>query len=184
MIKILSTIALTACAGSALAGPADNFDFPPSVDISGPTLQLCSTADMQVFALVDLGDVALYLEDCKHRPFLDQPRLLYFHYGRDFDAEDYRTSGKKLLERNMDSKTFSELEPAIDEFNDIYQATREGDSYAIGTDPQGRLSLYLNGEYIGRSDSMAFARAYFKIWFGEDPFRKNVREALSPPFNQ
>lgn len=182
MIKLATALLLSTFTATAWAGPADDYEFPEKTDITGPELTRCSTADMQVFALVDLGDVALYLEDCEQRPFLDQPRLLHFYYARDFDANDYRQSGKKLLERNLGDEAFAELEPAIDDFNAIYRDTREGDRYAIGTDEQGHLALYLNGEYIGRSESMAFARDYFNIWFGDDPFRSNVKEALSPPF--
>ena len=162
------------------ADTADNFDFPARTSITDQDYQLCSTADMQVFAFVDLGDVALYLEDCEQADFLNQGRLLHFYYRRDFDAEDFRASGKKLLERNLSESDFKSLEADIDDFNRVYQSTSEGDQYIIGTDKNGLLNLYLNGEYIGGSDSRAFSKAYFEIWFGKDPFREGVKKDLTP----
>jgi hypothetical protein len=162
------------------AHTADDFDFPPSIDITGQRYQLCSSADMQVYLFLDIGDVALYLADCHHRPLLDQGRLLYFHYNRHFSAADFRKSGSVLLKRNVSHAVFSQLQKPLQRFNQLYLPVDKGDSYIIGTNDGGQMALYRNGKYLGKTDSQELSQDYFQIWFGSDPFNTNVKADLAP----
>lgn len=165
------------------AHTADGFHFPATTTMTGMAYHLCSSADMQFYLFFDIGDVALYLADCKHPPFLEQGRLLYFHYNHDFSADDLRESSRVLLKRNTTASQFEALKRSLARFNRLYQPVQEGDSYVLGTTPEGQLALYLNGRYLGETDSVALSDAYFRIWFGPEPFGDQVKTDLLPEGN-
>jgi hypothetical protein len=166
---------------SALAAhTADDFSFPATVDVTGQRYQLCSSADMQVYLFLDIGDVALYLANCHHQPLLNQGRLLYFHYNRHFSAADFRKSGTVLLKRNVSEAIFSRLQKPLKQFNQFYVPVEKGDSYLIGTNATGGMVLFHNGNYLGKTDSQELSQQYFQIWFGRDPFNEKVKADLQP----
>lgn len=172
------TLILLGSPPAMAAHTADGFEFPASVTLDGVPYTLCSSADMQVYLFLDIGDVALYLANCNQRPLLDQGRLLYFYYDHDFSAQELRKSGRVLLKRNLSSASFFALKGALVRFNQLYQPVKNGDSYRIGTNARGQLTLFLNQHYLGKSDSAALSAAYFKIWFGPNPFSDQVKNDL------
>ncbi len=181
LFRLLVLLALLALGRQATAAhTADGFHFPVTTTMTGVTYHLCSSADMQVYLFLDIGDVALYLADCGHAPFLEQGRLLYFHYNHSFDASDLRKSSRVLLKRNTTPLQFDALKESLARFNRLYQPVQEGDNYILGTTSGGRLALYLNGRYLGETRSLALSKAYFRIWFGPRPFDEQVKIDLLP----
>lgn len=172
-------LGLAMVSNTALAAQtADGFAFPTTTTVMDVNYKLCSSSDSQVYFFLDIGDVALYLKDCTRRPPLDQKKLLYFYYNHDFTAKQLRDSAWESLKKNLSDSTFTSLQQAIKDFNQLYQSVEAGDTYQLGVNAQGLMALYLNGDYLGQSDSRQLSRVYFRIWLGKHPLSEDVKATL------
>lgn len=152
--------------------------FESEIKLGDSTLQQCSAVPIKVM-LFNLGDVALYREQCSDDTELtSQPVQLSFIYKRSFDAEDFQKSSVKLLQRNLDDDFFKSIEMALLDFNAGYQKAEEDDRYDIRYSAESGLLLFKNGQQLSQSDDAQLGKAYFDIWFGKDPFSNGMKEDL------
>jgi hypothetical protein len=94
--------------------------FESEIKLGDSILQQCSAVPIKVM-LFNLGDVALYREQCSDDTELtSQSVQLSFIYKRSFDAEDFQKSSVKLLQRNLDDDFFKSIEMALLDFNAGY----------------------------------------------------------------
>jgi hypothetical protein len=127
----------------------------------------------------DVGKAALYLEDCNDRNRqLNQPMQLSFIYHREFDAEDFIESAQKLLKRNLTQAEYASLEHDLRAFNENYQAVKQGDRYDIRFTDNAEVVLVKNGRPISQTFSPVLREKYPLIWFGKDPFNKQIKQDL------
>jgi hypothetical protein len=91
---------------------------------------------------------------------------------------DFGKAGDEILKRNVDGRTFAILRPRLDRINSLYRDVKPGDRYALTYVPGVGTQLALNGTEIGVIDGADFARAYFRIWLGEDPIDIRLRDQL------
>jgi hypothetical protein len=171
--KIIGTVALVyACA------PVSAQSFAERSTVADSSLQLCAQTEMTVMWF-DLGKAALYLEDCndKHRQ-LNQPMQLSFIYHREFDAEDFIESAEKLLKRNLTQAEYASLEHDLRAFNQNYQGVKKGDRYDIRFINNAEVELVKNGRTISQTSSSILREKYPLIWFGKDPFDKQIKRDL------
>jgi len=155
---------------------ANNFE--PVISLDNFTLQQCSVVPIKVM-LFNLGDVALYREQCNEDTELtSQPLQLSFIYKRSFDADDFQKSSVELLKRNLDENTYASIEQALVKFNAGYQQAEKGDRYDIRYSDGSGLLLFKNGQQLSQSDNAQLGRLYFDIWFGQDPFSKGMKKDL------
>jgi len=152
--------------------------FESEIALDKLTLKQCSAVPIKVM-LFNLGDVALYREQCSNDTKLtSQTVQLSFIYKRSFDAEDFQNSSVKLLQRNLDESTFESIKPALLEFNAGYQPTEKGDRYDIRYATDTGLVLFKNGQQLSQSDNTQLGEVYFNIWFGKDPFSMGMKKNL------
>ncbi|MDX1750435.1 MAG: chalcone isomerase family protein [Methylophaga sp.] len=152
--------------------------FESEIQLDKSTLQQCSAVPIKVM-LFNLGDVALYREQCSDDSALTSQSIqLSFIYKRSFDAEDFQKSSVELLQRNLDEDLFKSIEMALLDFNAGYQKAEEGDRYDIRYSSESGLLLFKNGQQLSQSDDAQLGKAYFDIWFGKDPFSKGIKEDL------
>ena len=152
--------------------------FESEIQLETTALQQCSAVPIKVM-LFNLGDVALYREECNDTSDLTSlPVQLSFIYKRSFDAEDFQNSSVELLKRNVDENTFNSIETALIDFNSGYQEAVEGDRFDIRFSPEVGLMLFKNGQQLSQSDDAELGKVYFDIWFGEDPFSKRMKNDL------
>ncbi|MCB2426179.1 chalcone isomerase family protein [Methylophaga pinxianii] len=152
--------------------------FESEIRLNDHTLKQCSAVPIKVM-LFNLGDVALYREQCNDNTELtSKPLQLSFIYKRSFDAEDFQKSSVELLKRNLDANTFASIESALLEFNAGYQQADEGDRYDIRFSAATGLVLFKNGIQLSQSDNAQLGKTYFDIWFGQDPFSKGMKNDL------
>lgn len=166
------------CSATFPATAAD--DFAANNSLASTELTLCSSTNMRKM-LFNLGDVALYAKDCAQvsaETLTDQPIKLVFNYERNFDGEDFIKSSEVLIERNINNANYSALKNELNAFNANYQAIAKGGVYEIAYSEASGLVLIKNDRQLSQSDSAELAKAYFTIWFGEDPFSDDVKENL------
>lgn len=152
--------------------------FESKIQLDNFTLQQCSAVPIKVM-LFNLGDVALYREQCSDDTDLtSQPIQLSFIYKRSFDAENFQKSSVELLKRNLDESTFESIETGLLKFNTGYQQAEPGDRFDIRYSSSEGLMLFKNGQQISQSDDAQLGEVYFDIWFGKDPFSKRMKKDL------
>ena len=173
MLKTLflsSTLLLTSISHAA--------SFNERTALSGQILHLCSESALRVM-LFNLGDVALYRQQCSATPDpLSPPIKLSFVYNRSFTGDEFRKSADELIRRNVDEATYRQIEADLHAFNAGYQDVSAGDRYDIGFSENAGLVLMKNGTQVSHSDSAALAAVYYKIWFGHNPFSGRVKSNL------
>ncbi|MDT8310176.1 MAG: chalcone isomerase family protein [Methylophaga sp.] len=170
LMAILASFSITAWAA----------DFAKTYQLGGQNLELCAHTPMKKM-LFNLGDVALYAENCavvKADSLTSQPINLTFKYERNFDGEDFIRSSDELIKRNTDATEYQTIKADLAAFNASYQAIADGEHYDIGWSEASGLILSKNDRQLSQADSASLAAIYFRIWFGNEPFSQNIKEAL------
>lgn len=151
--------------------------FPETISVDGKQLQQCNQAAIKVLKFIDVGKAALYTANCSELPDLTSSLQLSFIYHRDFDAADFIDASETLLQRNLTHTQYGEIKKELDAFNQSYQSVVEGDRYDIRLNQHG-LFLIKNGTQLSHSTSQLLGKHYYQIWFGEQPFNQNLKQAL------
>lgn len=173
MIKQFNLIMALLC----LSFQATAEDFPDFISSDGSQLQQCSKTAIKVLKFIDVGQAALFTSDCGELPDLTPSLQLSFIYHRDFDADDFVEASETLLQRNLTDGQYAEIKNELDRFNQSYQSVVEGDRYDIRLNQNG-LFLIKNGTQLSHSTSQLLGKHYYQIWFGEQPFNQNLKQAL------
>ena len=155
-------------------------EFDKTYQLGEQSLTLCAQTPMKKM-LFNLGDVALYAKDCaavNADSLTSQPVHLTFKYERGFDGEDFITSSDELIKRNTDDAEYQAIKTDLQRFNDNYEAIADGERYDIGWSEQTGLVLSKNNRQLSQQNSAELAAIYFRIWFGNEPFSRDIKEAL------
>ena len=173
--RALLTLIAVLATGSAAADENDR----DSVTLSRSELSLCGEATLRAFAIVHVGTSRLFLEDCQQTGLpLEPPLLLESTYSRALPARAFREPGETILQRNLDEEEWEALRESVEAFQQHYRDVEDGDRYALHYHSDGTLVLTLNDEPLARETGHDFAQAYLRIWFGERPFSRRLRDAL------
>jgi len=98
-------------------------------------------------------------------------------------AKAFTKSAEELLARNTDPATRQRLRDRdrVDRLNALYRDVKPHDRYALTYVPGRGTELSLNGESLGVVPGADFAAVYFSIWFGPEPLRTLLKQALLDP---
>ncbi len=169
---------LMAClAGAPLAGGGSPF---PERVMAGP-VELVKVGESEFrWALFRVYAGALYLDAARRdaHPLEDVAKRLELAYAVRLSPEDFRRSGDRLLERNVDRATWESLQERLARLNAAYRPVRRGDRYALTYIPGEGTTLALNGEPLVTIEGADFAAAYFSIWLGDTPAKAAFRRGL------
>jgi hypothetical protein len=159
--------------------------------IEGVAFEERITAGDRILALQSLGLLrykvffkgyvaALYLE-----PGADPataleavPKRLELEYFWDIPGEKFGPVAESALARNLDERSLERLRPQIEAFHQKYQNVKPGDRYALTYLPGEGTELAKNGIRLALVPGEEFARAYFRIWLGEAPLDRDLRDQL------
>lgn len=148
-------------------------------DSDGTPLKRCSTGTIKVWGFIHVGKANVFMGDCdKLKLPFSPPVALRFAYSRDVPGHAFTKSARAMLKRNLDDKEFGKLAPRIDAFDSHYQDTSDGDAYYLVYRSDDSLTLYLNDKVLAREHGAEFAHAYFRIWFGPDPYSDGLKQEL------
>ena len=104
--------------------------------------------------------------------------LLEFDYLRKIKKSIILESSEKILANNMSPVDLGLIQQGIDRINAAYRTVDKGDRSALSYIPGQGTTLWINGEPILTIEGEDFARLYFRIWLGEYPISRPMRDAL------
>ncbi len=179
---VVAAIVLTAPASARATsnGEIEGVRFEPAYERDGVSLGLRCTGLLRYRVLFKGYVAALYLpsETPAARVLDDVPKRLELGYFWAIAAADIASTGDRILARNIDAKTYASLRSALDQINALYEDVKPGDRYALTYVPGRGTELSLNGVSKGVVPGAEFARAYFRIWLGNDPIDESLRDQL------
>jgi hypothetical protein len=172
-------IGLYAASASAIPEPA----LPAQVTIENITLNRCSIAPVKALMVFKVGYASLYATDCSAltEEFYETVKQLSFEYYREIPGDAFGKAAANFLKKNLAPETWDLLEEKISEFNSHYKDIKPGDRYDMIYTPGEGLQLLLNNELLTTEADPVFAKAYFEIWFGADPYDKTLKKRLLNP---
>lgn len=174
--RLIFLISILICSYTLGAAEAD---LPTQVNIEKQTLRQCSQGTLKAFSFIQVGFAALYLPDCEQLDsfFTEEPKQLRFLYQRAIPAGAFQRAADYYLEKNLGGQ-YDKWQAEIERFNENYRDIEEGDYYDLIFLPRIGLSLKLNNLELGKISDPDLALAYFKIWFGAEPFSDDLKQAL------
>lgn len=175
MKKAMLSLLLLTIVDSAHSAKAD-MGFSANYQLGEQTFERCTTTNIKAMIFVNVGDAALYLDNCQQAD-MDE-FLLAIRYERSFTAKEFRDSSEVLIQRNVTADQFQAIRQELERFNSAYQAVKPGDEYRISFTQDRGLELRKNDQQIIQSDNIELAQAYFKVWFGDKPFNKGMKNNL------
>lgn len=177
MATRLTALAPTALLAALLLNP---LLATPARATNFSALTQCTRAPVKAWMFFTVGHASLYRSDCHAPDPLAPPMRLAFGYNREVPGDAFGKSALAMIKRNVSATTFGQLEARINTFNSHYQTTTDGDLYTLDYDSDQSLVLKLNGTTLATERGAGFARAYFTIWFGDDPFSDELKKGLLP----
>ncbi|NJR43075.1 MAG: hypothetical protein HC767_10860 [Akkermansiaceae bacterium] len=153
---------------------------PVSLEEDGARFERVNQATFQWKSILKVYDIALHLGagESPKKLFTDIPMRLHLKYHRAFTAAEIIKGGNTLLKRNVDAATLATLNGRLNRLNAAYRNVKPGDSYTLTYTPKIGTTLRLNGKPLAEIPGHDFAAAYFRIWLGEDPISKPLRDKL------
>ena len=103
---------------------------------------------------------------------------LEFTYLRTIKKSIILEAAEKMLDRNLSAIEFSSIEDRIEQLNAAYTTVRRGDQSALSYQNGHGTTLEINGQPIITIPGDDFAPLYFRIWLGDQPISKEMRDQL------
>lgn len=179
-LLLTAVLAFTAPAHADEAYTLADAKFPATVTVAETELQLTSLARLYYRVIFTGAAVGLYLSepDDLSRLLEDVPKRLELEYFGAIPAQDFVDAANDSLAGNLPDDALEALRDRIDAFNALYVDIQKNDRYAISYVPGYGTELAYNGETLGSVEGKDFAAAYFQIWFGPEPFNRNLKTSL------
>ena len=102
---------------------------------------------------------------------------MHFLYDR-IEKEKMTNSWNDGFEKNLTSKKFTELKPAIETFNSTFGDTLKGDEVVIDFFADNTTKVTINNLEKARINNANFQRALLSIWLGEAPVDEDLKLAM------
>ena len=153
---------------------------PDELTEDGARFALVGATTFRWMSVIKVYDARLHLGagEPSSKVFADIPVRLQLTYHRGFTAAEIIKGGDTLLARNVKAETLVSLRERLELINRAYRDVREGDSYTLTYVPGKGTTLRLNGSPLVTVPGHDFAAAYFRIWLGDDPISKSMRDTL------
>lgn len=176
---LLGSLALVLCAVISPDARAIQGN-PDELSEDGARFVLVGATTFRWMSVIKVYDARLHLGagEPSSKVFADIPVRLQLTYHRGFTAAEIIKGGDTLLARNVKAETLVSLRERLELINRAYRDVREGDSYTLTYVPGKGTTLRLNGSPLVSIPGHDFAAAYFRIWLGDDPISKSMRDTL------
>lgn len=174
-----NNIAQLLCLMGLLAVAHADEIFPPTLQAREGKLIHCSHAEIKAFHVIEVGNAALYLDNCRNSSdiFSKTPKQLRFVYNKVIPGKAFKEGVEEYLRINLGQR-YSDWEQAFNDFNNHYRDVKEGDYYDLVFDTQAGLQLFLNKKLLGTLKDIDQGLAYFNVWFGNEPFSEELKKEL------
>lgn len=107
--------------------------------------------------------------------------LLEFDYLRKIKKSIILESSEKLLIKNMSPAELASIQERVDRLNRVYRTVDKGDCLALSYVPGEGTTLWINDKPAITIEGNDFVQLYFRIWLGEQPISRQMRDDLLQP---
>ena len=173
-------MAILFAAASSGAAKIEGVEFDERVTAGDRVLALRSVGLLRYRIFFKGYVAALYLEPgATAASALEAvPKRLELEYFWNIGGEKFGPVAESALARNVDEKSLERLRPQIEALHKAYLDVEPGDRYALTYLPGEGTELAKNGTRLALVPGEEFARAYFRIWLGEAPLDRDLRDQL------
>jgi hypothetical protein len=173
-------MAILFAAASSEAAKIEGVEFDERITAGDRMLALQSLGLLRYRVFFKGYVAALYLEPgAEPANALEAvPKRLELEYFWDIGGEKFGPVAESALARNLDERSFERLRPQIEALHQQYEDVKPGDRYALTYLPGEGTELAKNGVRLALVPGEEFARAYFRIWLGEAPLDRDLRDQL------
>ena len=146
------------------------------------TLQLNGAGIREKF-FMDIYIGALYLPEKSTSAAAilssEKPASVLMHFLYSTVSKEKITAGwTEGLEANHSPEEMRKLQPALDQFNQLFLTMHSGDEIHIDHLPGKGTEVRINNEWRGKVDGDALFPALLKIWLGEHPVSESLKDAM------
>lgn len=123
---------------------------------------------------------ALYLQDASHakRVLSEVPKRLDIHYFHYTPKKHMIGVANKTLKQNLADREYEALLPKIRMLHDAFVDGKKGSCASIVYRPGEGLTYLFDGNPVITVAGDDFANAYFRVWLGDPPSSRTMKEAL------
>jgi hypothetical protein len=108
----------------------------------------------------------------------EHPFSIDFEYLRRIKKAIIIKSASITLNNNLDLEALPELAKQVTELHAKYVSVNKKDRSQFIYCPDHGTEFYINGALVHTIPGKQFAQLYFKIWFGERPISRKMKEDL------
>ena len=184
MIKrlfIIPLIVLT-MASFASAREIGGVSLPDSLMAGKSKLVLNWAGLRKAMVIVKVYAGGLYLQDRSSDPGkiigADEPMAIRMHFLRDVSNENLIDAWNEGFEKGTGGNV-APIKKEIDAFNAFFaEEAKEGDVYDVIYVPGEGTAVYMKGALKGTIKGLAFKRAVFAIWLGDEPADSGLKKGM------
>lgn len=168
----------------AVAYDIDGVEIPDSVRLPGSNTELVlNGAGIREKFFLDIYIGALYLPartsdvDTILRDTGPASVLMHFLY-REVSKKKITEGWRDGLRENLSAAEMSAIQVDLDKFNRLFHSVHKGDVIRIDYRPGSGTDVRINGEWRGTVAGEVFFRSLLKIWLGQEPVSRPLKEAM------
>ena len=181
--SILTIVSITLCSCSIALARAPEPSFPQDIQLSATQNTLTKLGEYRyVYRMFfKLYDAALYTTPGAELTDILSAQTSYrlqFRYLREIDKSIILESSAKMLEKNLSPAELRQISERVTRLNTAYKTVQKGDRSSLTYQADLGTTLRINGNSVITIEGADFAQLYFKIWLGELPISKSLRDTL------
>lgn len=108
--------------------------------------------------------------------------VMHFLYRKVPRSKLLKTLDKGFSE-NLSAEALAAIEPEINQLKELFKTVYKGDRIVLDYSPAIGTSLFLNNELQGTITGKAFHEATFRVWLGDKPADKKLKQQLLTQIN-
>lgn len=154
-------------------------DMPMRIEYQDTTLTLCDQYTVRYALMIKVADAAWYSDDCdRTENLLDNPtKALKFVYHRDIPKDFFVEAANEFFAKNTTQTENQMWQSTLATFNANYSDIESNQSYEL-IQVDDCLTLRKEGTDQIRITQGEFANLYYRIWFGQKPAIKKLKQAF------
>ena len=158
----------------------DDWELPLGRIYEEQEFVLSGTAVLRVGLVFKGYAAALYVDPEKaDRPLdPDTAKRLEIYYYHNTPRRRMIDTANETLERNLSAKKLQNLRPLIDKLHRVYRDGEKGGMAALTFIPGKGTFFEMQNELLIHIPGDEFGPAYLKVWLGEQPSSRTVKEQL------
>ncbi len=166
----------------AMALEVEGVELPDKVTVAGETLVL-NGAGVRSRFFFDIYVGALYLSqpagDAEAVLAMAGPKRVMMHFLYDeIEREQLVEAWNDGFRSNLSDRERAGLGNELEQFNALFETVHEGDRVVLDYVPGEGTHVSLNGERQGTVEGEEFARAWLRIFIGDEPEDSSLKRGM------